>query len=423
MSKIICEVCGTAYPETSGQCPICGTVRPADAVAVTVDEEQGSSAYHYVKGGRFSKSNVRKRNMAKQSAVPVPADEADPAPSSNKGLVITAVALILAIIAVLIYIAVRLLGGWLLPDSVKPDQTDPLDTQSATATQEIEKTCTKVTLNTSVVELDGLGKSLMLYPSVSPADTTDKVFFATSDPNVATVSANGKITATGAGQAIITVTCGSVTAECRVVCVVEETTEPSTEPSTEPTVSAEDFRLNREDITFSVKNSTWVLYRGEIKQTDIVWTSDNEKIATIKDGTVTAVGPGTTKVHGEYNGVKRSCIIRNSFDADEEIQGSGGNITEGGSTGSTGTASGTYQLYNPFGSAADVTISVGSSFTLSLKDENGNTVTGVTWSSSNTDICTVSNGTITAVAPSGTGAVITATYNGQSYTCIVRVSG
>ena len=28
MSKIICEVCGTSYPSSAAQCPICGCVRP-----------------------------------------------------------------------------------------------------------------------------------------------------------------------------------------------------------------------------------------------------------------------------------------------------------------------------------------------------------------------------------------------------------
>ena len=29
MSKIICDVCGTRYPETADQCPICGHIRDA----------------------------------------------------------------------------------------------------------------------------------------------------------------------------------------------------------------------------------------------------------------------------------------------------------------------------------------------------------------------------------------------------------
>ena len=69
MSKIICEVCGTAYPEASTQCPICGCVRPADANGVPSgpEEKAPERTYLHVKGGRFSKANVRKRTTASQN--------------------------------------------------------------------------------------------------------------------------------------------------------------------------------------------------------------------------------------------------------------------------------------------------------------------------------------------------------------------
>ena len=60
MSKIICDICGTSYADTATQCPICGCVRPAEPQPVP-EEENNSSAYTYVKGGRFLKSNVKKR--------------------------------------------------------------------------------------------------------------------------------------------------------------------------------------------------------------------------------------------------------------------------------------------------------------------------------------------------------------------------
>ena len=72
MSKIICDVCGTSYPETATQCPICGCVRPTDAVTVNTESASAEvlpkNTYTYVKGGRFSKANVKKRNSANYSA-------------------------------------------------------------------------------------------------------------------------------------------------------------------------------------------------------------------------------------------------------------------------------------------------------------------------------------------------------------------
>ena len=61
MNKIICNVCGTSYPENATQCPICGYVQTAET-ALTNDNT--TSTYTYVKGGRFSKANVKKRNQS-----------------------------------------------------------------------------------------------------------------------------------------------------------------------------------------------------------------------------------------------------------------------------------------------------------------------------------------------------------------------
>ena len=65
MSKVICDVCGTAFPETAAQCPICGSAKASSAqtaAGAAQPEGENTTAYAYVKGGRFSKSNVRKRN-------------------------------------------------------------------------------------------------------------------------------------------------------------------------------------------------------------------------------------------------------------------------------------------------------------------------------------------------------------------------
>ena len=37
MSKIVCDICGTAYPETAEACPICGCTKEAGA-ALLADE-------------------------------------------------------------------------------------------------------------------------------------------------------------------------------------------------------------------------------------------------------------------------------------------------------------------------------------------------------------------------------------------------
>ena len=64
MSKIICDVCGTRYPDTAEQCPICGRIRDTagrTAEDVLIMDDAREESYQKVRGGRFSKSNVKKR--------------------------------------------------------------------------------------------------------------------------------------------------------------------------------------------------------------------------------------------------------------------------------------------------------------------------------------------------------------------------
>ena len=71
-------------------------------------------------------------------------------------------------------------------------------------------------------------------------------------------------------------------------------------------------------------------------------------------------------------------------------------------------------------SHSDVTMSIlGEYFRLSLRDSNDERVSGLTWRSSDTSVCTVDEkGTVYAVG-SGTATVST-TYGGTTYECIVR---
>ena len=335
MSKIICDLCGTVYPDTEECCPTCGTEKPV--TAQYMPEDNGVYAGHRehtpTRGGRFSDANVKKRLKGKGVA-PAPAPKKAPqkAPKSdrsvqpkaepprkestgsNKGLVITAIILVIAIIAMLIYIYVT----FLMPPAAKPQETDPpkpaqtlAPTPSTTAP---DLSCKGVNILQTSIRLEAEGLSILLNVTTDPVDTVDALTFVSADPNVATVSSEGLVTAVARGETVITVTCGDQTAQCQVVCdIPEETTVPETTVP-ETTVPVIVLKLNREDITFSKKGEAWPLYNGEIPLNEITWSVGNENVATVKNGTVRAVGPGTTNVYAEYQGQKVSCIIRCSFE-------------------------------------------------------------------------------------------------------------
>ena len=289
------------------------------------------------------------------------------------------------------------------PTDVTTEPTD-LPTQAPT-----DIACTEITLNTTMYTFTELGAQLQLVPTCVPEDTTDFVRFATSDPAVVTVGEDGNIVAVGLGTATITVTCGDVSAVCEIQCIWEEETEP-------PTLPPETLVLNRSDFTLSYKGATWQLYDGVIDISLITFTSDNDAIATIVDGKVTAVGRGTTKVHAEFGDQKVSCIVRCSFKDDTTTDGNGGVEEDNGTSGTT-----TYALWNTYGKEHDndASIKVGEKVQLFLKSSDGTKIT-LDWSVSAEGIVSIDGRTITGEA---TGVVtLTADYEGTKYECIIRVN-
>ena len=404
MSKVICDICGTSYPETSNQCPICGCVRSAESSVVEEDGQQ-SGGYTYVKGGRFSKSNVRKRSQST-----TPAEQKDKKPANKKaiGLIIVLVCLILIVALMIVYI----LSGWLR----QQDQTqNPGNTQVDTTPIH----CTGLTLSKMEIEMVSTGEIWMLEATPVPANTTDKLSFSSSDENVVIVSKTGKITCVGEGQAIVTVSCGDQIAECKVSCVFETTTEYATNPP-------EGVRLNRKSITADYEGFTWILYSGTVAEEDIVWTSDDPSVATVDNGLVTAVAEGKTTVHALYNGVTTSCEITCDFSETTEPDENG---SQGGSSGNSdeNIGDGSYKLYSHFGNeiayddykkAYDVTISIGETVGLILKDGSGTKLT-LEWTVAEGDTCTVEENYVT-VHSSVSNCMLKAEHNGVTYYCYVR---
>lgn len=337
MSKVICEICGTAYPDTENECPVCGFEKPETAEFAPEDTAAAAVTSAAVKGGRFSKGNVSKKNADTVHRGSTPAKRKSKKRSkSDVGLIVAIVVLLLAIAGLTGYIYFSYFAPQKAPakDTLPvATTTEPsvqtLPTQTQGTTEAIDLSCTGLTLYEESVVLNEAGSQWLLNVVPTPANTTDTVTYTSGDESVATVSDDGKITAVANGETVITITCGSVSVECKVVCQLAEVTEPEetepdetepdeTEPGeTEPEETvpqdAGDFKLRKEDITFDAKGQTYNLYDGDIDVTKIVWTVGKSSVATVKDGVVKAVGPGVTNVYAEYNGVKLSCVIRCDF--------------------------------------------------------------------------------------------------------------
>lgn len=425
MSKVICDVCGTAYPETAATCPICGYAKASAertaAVGGAQSGEDTSSGYTYVKGGRFSKKNVRKRNQkgrAPERVSSAPKKQQDETDKGNLALIIIVILLLIAIIAVVIYIGVRVFG----PDeSTSPKETgssqttqgtqeDPQNSSEATVDNGIP--CESLQLSNQTIEFIEAGDNWTLQIRPTPENTTDEIVFKSSDPNVVTVDEEGNLVAVGSGMAIITVTCGDVTQECQIKCSFGNITDP-TGPS-DPDVPEFEFAFNtkyydestgKADTTMEKQGETWRAYKSDLSvdPSVITWISDDPTVCTVENGIVTAVGPGKTEVHAQYAGKTYTCVVRCSF----TVEDTGDDDDQGTQT----TVS--YKI-----NKTDVSIAVDETFTLTLKNGDGNVV-DVTWTAEDGSVVSINGNKITG-AKSGTTNVST-TYEGVTYTCIVRV--
>ena len=456
MNKVICDVCGTMYPDTAKQCPICGcaAAEPAEAAAVDGMQEEGAvGAYSYTKGGHFSKSNVRKRGKAAEKAPKQPVakkiddeedSEEEESSGSNTGLIIAIILLIVAIVGMLCYIFFTYFAGDLFGGATEPMSTVSTTTE-ATQTDPVEIKCEDLDLqvpNNEIV-LEKVGHAWLLSVSPSPAGTTDEITYTSSNPSVATVSTEGRVTAVGSGTATITVKCGDVVKECQVVCnfgaepteeTVEETTEATettepteetTEPTTKPTEPALDvtkfylFPRRDGDCTIDVDESfTLQLRDGNGKRVDVEWTATVEGYFTIDGDVITGIKPtpidadAADKVRAvcTYEGVDFYCIIRVRHPVSTEpveppttTEYNGPTIDDPG-----------YKI-----SHVDVTIRGGEKFTLTLQDSNGQPIE-TTWESEKPGIVTIDGNVITGKTKGTT--VVSFRVANYVYECIVRVS-
>ena len=321
MSKIICDVCGTSYQDSAMQCPICGCVRPVDVFTETQTEELNNDRarnYTYVKGGRFSKANVQKRNQGikletNSSGDIQKTEENAKSAKSDKGLVIAICALLLAIVAVAVYIVIHYFapadsGGSkpTLPQQASTSQTTTVSTEAENVP------CTGLVLSKTEVTLNSVGDIYLLDVAISPENTTDELTFVSDDESVATVSENGEITAMAPGETVVTVTCGAASAQCKVICYIEEgTVAPTQNPNAESNSFRAPYKINKTDVSILVGETFQLKLidaNGEV--IPVTWSPTISDICTVDGNSITGAEKGRTDLSVTYNGETFTCIVR-----------------------------------------------------------------------------------------------------------------
>ena len=163
---------------------------------------------------------------------------------------------------------------------------------------------TEVLLNKDAETLTE-GDTITLSAEVLPYDTTysKNVSWSSSNEAVATVSADGTVTAKSAGIAIITATSeNGMTASCTI------TVEKKLIPITEVYLDKSSATLTEGD---TATLTATVLPENTTYSKDVSWSSSNSAVATVDaNGTVTAKSAGTAVITATTeNGKTASCTV------------------------------------------------------------------------------------------------------------------
>ena len=265
--------------------------------------------------------------------------------------------------------------------------TASLAGKSDTVKVTVNNPLTGIALDKTTLALEK-NQSATLKVKYNPEDTTDSktVKWESSDSTVAKVDQNGKVTAIKDGSATIKATVGKFTAEC----VVTVKRVPLTGISLDKTA----LELSKGQSSEALK----VIYTPADTTDDktVTWSSADEKIATVKNGVVTAKATGTTKITATVGTHKAECTVT------VNAKLTGIKVTPDKVTVEKGQTANLNVTYLP----ADTT------------DEKA-----VTWKSENKNVATVDeNGVVTAVAGGTTKVIATAKANNKiTAVCEVKV--
>ena len=232
------------------------------------------------------------------------------------------------------------------------------------------------------------GQTETLVATIMPSDAANQEVIWESDDNEIAVVKNGVVTAMSVGEATITVT--TMDGDFTATCVV--TVEPT------PVTS---IVLDQTELTLLVDETATLvatILPEDATDKSVTWASDNEDVATVVDGVVTAVAAGTatitvTTVDGNLTATCEVTVV----------------------TPVVAVTSVTLDLTELTLTVPETAILVATVLPEDATDKS------VTWASDNEDVATVVDGVVTAVA-AGTATITVTTVDGNlTATCAVTV--
>ncbi|MYH19104.1 MAG: hypothetical protein F4132_08345 [Gemmatimonadetes bacterium] len=178
---------------------------------------------------------------------------------------------------------------------------------TATATVSVEQEASSIEISPSAITISQVGGTgrftAVVYDANNRPILVAAVVWSSSNPEIATVDANGRLTAVSRGSALITASSGGVSTSRPVFVEVPRVPSRVVLNVTEATLATVGQSLQ---LDAQVYDSAGAAIPGAA----VAWTSSRPEIATVDaSGLVIAVANGTTRITASSRGVSAQAII------------------------------------------------------------------------------------------------------------------
>ena len=144
-----------------------------------------------------------------------------------------------------------------------------------------------------------VGNTVQLTVTITPSNATDKtVSWSSSNSSIATVSPAGLVTAIAAGSVDITATCGGKRAVIKI--------------TVKKLVAVTSISLSETNVTLksgASKTITATIIPTDATNKIVTWSSSNNSVATITNGTIKAVGVGKAVITAKCGDKSATCNV------------------------------------------------------------------------------------------------------------------
>ena len=228
-----------------------------------------------------------------------------------------------------------------------------------------------------------VGENFQLSATVSPSAATRKdITWSSSKSSVASVSSSGLVSAVSEGTTTITASADGKKGECTITV-------------SKAFIAVSEIKLGKTELTIyegEEETLTASVLPDNATDRTIQWSSSDDKVATVKDGKITAVQKGEATISATAGGKKAEVKVH----VLAALSGLSLNKTR-----------------------LDMIVGDTETLTATLEPEDASVRDKIEWTSSNTQVATVSEGKVTALKEGE--ATITASLEGKKAECKVVV--